>query len=81
MMEAAIGISVFLNNRTSYNPAMATFQQRLPAYIYLSKDGSVPKTVPKNNLKTRDQIVAYWQGQSTFVDGLTQETCRDFVHT
>ena len=30
---------------------------------------------------TRDQLVAYWQGQSTFVDGLTQETCRDFVRT
>jgi hypothetical protein len=25
--------------------------------------------------------VSYWQGQGTFVDGLAQETCRDFVHT
>ncbi|MET7443104.1 hypothetical protein, partial [Streptomyces sp. NPDC005568] len=30
---------------------------------------------------TTAKIVNYWQGQSTFVTGLTQETCRDFTHT
>jgi hypothetical protein len=30
---------------------------------------------------TKDQIIKYWQGQSTFVNGLAQETCRDFGHT
>ncbi|GGW69206.1 hypothetical protein GCM10010503_53030 [Streptomyces lucensis JCM 4490] len=37
--------------------------------------------MPSQNLNTRDKIVAYWQGQSTFVTGLTQETCRDLTHT
>ena len=37
--------------------------------------------MPSQNLDTRDKIVRYWQGQSTFVTGLTQETCRDFTHT
>ncbi|MFF1452808.1 alginate lyase family protein [Streptomyces sp. NPDC058274] len=81
MMEAAIGISVFLEDKTSYDKAMATFRTRTAAYIYLSSDGSVPKTVPSQNLNTTAKIVSYWQGQSTFVTGLTQETCRDFVHT
>ncbi|WP_406453600.1 alginate lyase family protein [Streptomyces sp. NBC_01622] len=81
MMDAAIGISVFLEDRTSYDKAMAIFRTRTAAYIYLASDGSVPKTVPSQNLNTTAKIVAYWQGQSTFVTGLTQETCRDFTHT
>ncbi|WUT25600.1 alginate lyase family protein [Streptomyces sp. NBC_00696] len=81
MMDAAIGISVFLEDRTSYDKAMALFRTRTAAYIYLASDGSVPKTVPSQNLNTTAKIVSYWQGQSTFVTGLTQETCRDFTHT
>lgn len=81
MMEAALGISVFLEDRTSYDRAMATFRTRAAAYVYLASDGELPKTVPSQHLDTRDKIVSYWQGQSTFVTGLTQETCRDFVHT
>ncbi|MFD9492398.1 MULTISPECIES: alginate lyase family protein [unclassified Streptomyces] len=81
MMEAAVGISVFLEDKTSYDKAMAKFRTRTAAYVYLSSDGSVPKTVPSQNLDTTAKIVSYWQGQSTFVTGLTQETCRDFTHT
>jgi len=81
MMEAAVGISVFLEDKTSYDKAMATFRTRTAAYVYLSTDGDLPKTVPSQNLNTKAKIVAYWQGQSTFVTGLTQETCRDFTHT
>ncbi|KUM99564.1 hypothetical protein AQI95_38200 [Streptomyces yokosukanensis] len=81
MTEAAVGISVFLEDKASYDSAMARFRTRTAAYVYLSSDGDLPKTVPSQNLNTRDKIVAYWQGQPTFVTGLTQETCRDFVHT
>ncbi|MEU1337674.1 alginate lyase family protein [Streptomyces sp. NPDC090075] len=81
MMEAAVGISVFLEDKTSYDTAMAKFRTRAAAYVYLASDGSVPKTVPSQNLDTTAKIVSYWQGQSTFVTGLTQETCRDFTHT
>ena len=81
MMEAAVGISVFLDDKTDYDTAMNKFMLRVPAYIYLSSDGALPKTVPGSGLNTPSQIISYWQGQSTFVNGLTQETCRDFVHT
>jgi hypothetical protein len=81
MMEAAVGISVFLEDRTSYDKAIAKFRGRVPAYIYLSSDGALPKAAPGSGLDTRDEIVKYWQGQTTFADGLTQETCRDFTHT
>ncbi|MDR6979312.1 hypothetical protein J2X68_006046 [Streptomyces sp. 3330] len=81
MTEAAIGISVFLEDKASYDKAMAKFRTRTAAYVYLASDGELPKTVPSQNLNTRDKIVAYWQGQGTFVTGLTQETCRDLTHT
>jgi hypothetical protein len=81
MMEAAIGISVFLEDKASYDKAVTKFRGRVPAYIYLSSDGSLPKTAPGSGLDTREEIVKYWHGQRTFVNGLTQETCRDFTHT
>ena len=81
MMEAAIGISVFLEDRASYDKAMATFRARVPAYIYLASDGAYPKGPAGTSIDTKAEIVSYWQGQSTFVDGLTQETCRDFTHS
>jgi hypothetical protein len=80
MMEAAVGISVFLDDKADYDAAMAKFLARVPAYVYLASDGALPKTAPGSGLTTSAQIISYWQGQSTFVDGLTQETCRDFTH-
>ncbi|MFC4588770.1 alginate lyase family protein [Sphaerisporangium corydalis] len=81
MMEAAVGISVFLEDRTSYDKAIARFRGRVAAFVYLASDGSLPKAPPNSGIDTSAEIISYWQGQSTFVDGLAQETCRDFVHT
>jgi hypothetical protein len=84
MMEAAVSISVYLDDKTDYDTAISKYLTRTAAYVYLPTDGSLPKTVPSQNLNTRDKIVSYWQGQSTFdasMAGVTQETCRDFVHT
>lgn len=81
MMEAAVGISVFIEDKASYDKAMAKFRTRTAAFVYLASDGELPRTVPSQNLNTRDKVVRYWQGQSTFVTGLTQETCRDLTHT
>ncbi|KIK65161.1 hypothetical protein GYMLUDRAFT_258635 [Collybiopsis luxurians FD-317 M1] len=82
MVEAALGISVFLEDKNSYDIAMNKFMGRVPAYVYLRKDGNIPKTAPGSGLNTPAKIFKYWQGQSTFpADGIAQETCRDFTHT
>lgn len=81
MLEAAVGISVFLDDRTSYDKAIGHYLERVPAFVYLSSDGALPKTVASQHLTTRDQIVGFWFGASTFTTGITQETCRDFTHT
>ncbi|MGI5282105.1 alginate lyase family protein [Nonomuraea polychroma] len=81
MMDAAIGIAVFLEDRAAYDKAVSTFRARMPAYIYLTSDGAFPKGPAGSSIDTRSEVVAYWHGQETFVDGLSQETCRDLTHT
>lgn len=81
MMEAAVGISVHLDDKANYDRAIAKFRTRVPAFVYLTSDGALPRTAPGSGLDTRDEIIGYWHGQTTFVDGLSQETCRDFTHT
>lgn len=81
MMEAAVGISVFLEDRASYDRAIARFRARAAAFVYVTADGAQPHYPPVGSVDTRAELIGYWHGQSTFVDGLAQETCRDFVHT
>ena len=81
MMESTLGIAVFLEDRATYDRAVAKFRTRVPAFVYLPSDGALPKAPPGSGIDTRDEIIDYWQGQSTFFEGLTQETCRDFTHT
>ncbi|KAJ5548433.1 hypothetical protein N7513_005667 [Penicillium frequentans] len=77
MMEAALGISVFIENRTSYDIAMEKFLTRAAAYIYLTSDGDLPNAIDES---TEEDLIEYWFNQTTFVDGIGQETCRDFGH-
>ncbi|MGW5362235.1 hypothetical protein [Actinopolymorpha pittospori] len=81
MMDAAVGIAVFLDDRATFDRAVNTWRARVPAYIYLPEDGPLPVPPPNGTKDTPEEIIRYWQGQTTFVAGLAQETCRDFGHT
>ncbi|MGW1768294.1 alginate lyase family protein [Streptomyces sp. NPDC002073] len=81
MTDAAIGIAVHLDDKAAYDKAMAIYLGRVPAYFYLKTDGAQPAYPPRSHIDTPAELVDYWHGQSTFVDGLAQETCRDFGHT
>jgi hypothetical protein len=79
MMESAIGAAVFLEDASVWEKAMSLFSARVPAYIYLTSDGPLP--VPGRGIKPDPaSIIKFWHGQDIFVDGLTQETCRDWAH-
>ncbi|MEQ4209824.1 chondroitinase-B domain-containing protein [Actinopolymorpha sp. B9G3] len=78
MLDAAVGISVFLDDRESFNTAVDIWKRRVPAYFYLESDGPLPVPPPDGTKDTPEELIAYWQGQDTFVDGLSQETCRRF---
>lgn len=81
MTDASVSIAVFLDDRASFDRAIALWRARVPAYIYQTTDGSLPVPPPAQcNRDTPARLIDYWQGQSTFVDGIGQETCRDFGH-
>jgi hypothetical protein len=69
ILDAALGIAVYLDDRPLFDHVVQRWRIRLPAYIYLASDGARPHGS------------ANWHGQTTFVDGLAQETCRDLGHT
>jgi Alginate lyase len=81
MMDATIGIGVFLDDRAVFDKAVSISRGRTAAYVYLTTDGAYPNSPPGSRYDTPAELIDYWQGQSTFVDGLAQETCRDFGHT
>jgi hypothetical protein len=74
MTDAIIGIGVFANNRTIFNRGLELWRGRVPAYIYITSDGSLPKAPPGRSRPN-------WYGPSRYVEGLAQETCRDLGHT
>ncbi|RFU29836.1 hypothetical protein B7463_g6501, partial [Scytalidium lignicola] len=80
MMESSLYISIFTENPKVYETAMSIFAQRVPAYIYLKSDGPLP-VAARGIPNTPEAIISYWWNQSTFpIDGITQESCRDFAH-
>jgi hypothetical protein len=75
MIEGMINIGVFNDDTATFNKGVLYWQQRIPAYFYYHTDGSQPVPAPRGT--------ANWYGQPVFnssVDGISQETCRDFGH-
>jgi hypothetical protein len=82
MIEATMAAGVFLDDGALFDRAVAMWRKRVPAYFYLRGDG--PRPVPPPGTHRYDgeaALVEKWYGQTRFVDGLCQETCRDFGHT
>jgi hypothetical protein len=82
MIEATMASGVFLDDGALFDRAVAMWRRRVPAYFYLSADGARPVAPPGTHRYDGEAaLVEKWYGQSRFVDGLSQETCRDFGHT
>jgi len=76
MIDGMIGIAVFNDDQDLFNHAVTFWKERVPAYFYIHTDGSKPVPAPRGSTN--------WNGQTVFnssVDGVCQETCRDFGHT
>jgi hypothetical protein len=52
MTDALIGIGVFRGDTTIYNKAVSLWRGRVPAYIYLTSDGPLPKSPPGSSKDT-----------------------------
>jgi len=77
MIEGMIGIAVYNEDTSLFNHAVTFWHQRVPAYFYYFPiDGSNHVPPPRGSHD--------WNGQTVFnnsVNGVSQETCRDFGHT
>jgi hypothetical protein len=76
MIEATMNIAVFLDDRTTFKKAVAMWRARTPAYVYLTSDGPLP-VQPPNDPRSDTSLRGYWYNPTAFIDGLTQESCRD----
>jgi hypothetical protein len=72
-IDASVAIAVFLDDKASFDKAVGMWRRRVPAYVYLKSDGARPVDPPRGSFN--------WYGLGTFVDGVSQETCRDLLHT
>ncbi len=61
MLDAAMGIAVFLNDRPLFDSVIERWRARLPAYIYLSSDGPSPVRLPGG----ATDLVGFWYGLSS----------------
>ena len=74
-IDALMALAVFNEDDTEFNLGLARLKLRMPAYFYLAADG-VPKPIAGDGGDPQK----FWFNPAKWVDGLTQETCRDNGH-
>jgi hypothetical protein len=79
MANGVVNIGVFTDNKATFDKGLSLWRTRVPQNMYLTSDGPLPVAPPEYN--TTAKLINSWYGQTTFVDGINQETCRDFGHT
>jgi len=74
-IDAMMSIAVFNEDEAEFNLGLARMEARFSAYFYLEADGGVPAIAGDGG-----NINQFWSNPTLWVDGLTQETCRDNNH-
>lgn len=93
MADGLMNIAVFTEDWDLFDSAVARWRARVPAYIYLASDGATPVAPPGGLYNTPEKLRCFWLGSGTpttsctvpagfsYVEGMSQETCRDLGHT
>ena len=74
-IDAMLSIAVFNDDEAEFNLGIQRMEARFPAYFYHKSDGGVPAIAGDGG-----DINKFWNNPTLWVDGLTQETCRDNGH-
>ena len=75
-IDALLSIAVFLEDEAAFQRGIERLNRRLPAYFYLQSDDASARTYGGSSEQN-------WEDPNPvdkWVDGLTQETCRDNLH-
>ncbi len=74
-IDAIMNIAVFNEDEDEFNIGIIRFNKRIPAYFYQVSDGGVSPIDGDGG-----NSIAFWSNPAKWIDGLTQETCRDNNH-
>jgi hypothetical protein len=74
-VNALLAIAVFNEDRVAFDMGIQRLERRSAAYFYLQSAGMPPPIDGDGG-----NISAFWSHPVRWVDGLTQETCRDNGH-
>lgn len=72
-IDAMMAISVFNEDEALFRQGLARLKIRSSAYFYLATDGPKPKPIAGDG----GDLDRFWSNPRKWVEGLTQETCRD----
>ena len=75
-IDAMMAVAVFCEDETEFRMGLGRLRLRSPAYFYLTSDGSEPRAIAGD----RGNPQKFWYHPAKWIDGLTQETCRDNGH-
>ena len=75
-IDALMAIAVFNEDQKEFSAALDRLKARSRAYIYLKSDGLRPSPIAGDGGDPQ----AFWSNPKHWIDGLTQETCRDNGH-
>ena len=80
MIEATMGIGIYLDDQSIFNGAVAMWKKRVPAYIYLTSDGATPVPPETGDKNSASALNGFWYNAPAYLNGMAQETCRDLGH-
>lgn len=81
MINGLMCIGVFNNDPVIFDRAVFLWRKRVPAYFYLTTDGTTPvRPFGTADLDSETAVAAYWFHPDRYFDGLCQETLRDYGH-
>jgi hypothetical protein len=75
-IDAIMAIAVFNEDEAQFKLGLERLDRRMPAYFYLTSDGPRPPAIEGDG----GDIDTFWHHPLKWIDGLTQETCRDNGH-
>lgn len=75
-IDAMMAIAVFNEDEALFRKGLARLKARSRAYFYLTSDGPRPQPIEGDG----GDVDKFWYHPVKWVDGLTQETCRDNGH-
>ncbi len=80
MIEATMGIGIYLDDQSIFDGAVAMWKKRVPAYIYLTSDGATPVPPETGDKNSASALNGFWYNAPAYLNGMAQETCRDLGH-